>query len=138
VNSNHQKPCRRLNTFHVVALLVVVLCLGACTETEWQQVGQVLTQINNGPQTASALSLSDIDAGLKEALRVGTENVVGQLGKKDGFNADPAIRIPLPAKLAAARTMMGKIGLGGIFKELLAGHPRHDHSGCTNHFQGIG
>lgn len=118
MNSNPQKPVRRWKTFPITALLIFVLCLAACTETEWQQVGQVLTQINNGSQTGSALSLSEIDAGLKEALRVGTESVVGQLGKTDGFNVDPAIRIPLPNKLAAARTMLGRIGLGGLFNDL--------------------
>lgn len=118
VNSNPQKPVRNFKSLPVMALLVVVLCLGGCTETEWQQVGQVLTQVNNGPQAGSALSLSEIDAGLKEALRVGTESVVGQLGQTDGFNADSVIRIPLPDKLAAARNMLGQIGLGGVFNEL--------------------
>jgi hypothetical protein len=51
-------------------------------------------------------------------LRVGTGRVVGQLGKTDGFNADPVIRIPLPDKLAAARNMFGQIGLGGVFDDL--------------------
>ncbi len=118
MNSDPQKPVRKCKTFHVMTLLIVVLCLGACTETEWQQVSQVLNQVNKGPQGGSALSLSEIDAGLKEALRVGTESVVGQLGKTDGFNADPVIRIPLPSKLASARSMLGQIGLGGLFNDL--------------------
>jgi hypothetical protein len=118
VNSTTQQVACRWKTFRVATLLVVVLFLGACTETEWQQVGQVFDQINNGTQAGSALSLSEINAGLKEALRVGTGRVVGQLGKTDGFNADPAIRIPLPDKLAAARNMFGQVGLGGLFEDL--------------------
>ncbi len=118
MNSNYQKPVRRWKIFHVTSLLVVVLFLGACTQAEWQQVGQVLNQGNNGSLAGSALSLNEIGAGLKEALRVGTESVVGQLGKADGFNADPVIRIPLPDKLAAAQTMLGQIGMGGIFNDL--------------------
>ena len=33
------------------------------------------------------LSTTDITAGLREALRVGTQNVVGQIGAADGFHA---------------------------------------------------
>lgn len=100
-------------------LLSLTLLLGGCNETQWQQMGeQVMTQLGSGNQPAGALSLAEIDAGLKEALRVGTERVVGQLGKNDGFNADRAIRIPLPDKLAAARTTFGRLGLAGLFDDL--------------------
>jgi hypothetical protein len=103
----------------LVALLTLLPLISSCTEAEWQQVSQqVLTQMNTGSPNGGALSLQEIDAGLKEALRVGTERVVGQLGAIDGFNADPAIRIPLPDKLAAARDMLGRIGLAGPFNDL--------------------
>jgi hypothetical protein len=118
MNSTTQQPVRRWKAFHVTTLLLAVLFLGACTETEWQQMGQVLNQMNSGTQAGSALTIDEIDAGLREALRVGTERVVGQLGKADGFNADPTIHIPLPAKLATARSMLSQIGLGGLFNDL--------------------
>jgi hypothetical protein len=103
----------------LVVLLTLLPFISACTETEWQQVSQqVLTQMNTGSPNGGTLSLQEIDAGLKEALRVGTERVVGQLGTTDGFNADPAIRIPLPDKLAAGRDMLGRIGLAGPFNDL--------------------
>jgi hypothetical protein len=44
----------------------------------------------------TALSTADISGGLKDALRVGIDNVVTQLGQPGGFNQDPAIHIPLP------------------------------------------
>ncbi|MSQ87422.1 MAG: DUF4197 family protein [Alphaproteobacteria bacterium] len=34
---------------------------------------------------------------MRDALRVGSELVVGTLGKADGFNKSPDVRIPLPA-----------------------------------------
>jgi len=102
----------------LIVMLTFLPLVSACTETEWQQVSQqVLTQMN-GTANGGALSLQEIDAGLKEALRVGTERVVGQLGTTDGFNADPAIRIPLPDKLAAARNMLGRVGLEKPFNDL--------------------
>ncbi len=45
----------------------------------------------------------DIAAGLKEALRVGVERVVGKVGAIDGFNRDPAIHIPLPPNCRRCR-----------------------------------
>lgn len=98
-------------------LIAVTLLLGACTQTEWAQMGQALEQYGGG-QSATALSLQEIDAGLREALRVGTGRVVGQLGRHDGFNADPAIRIPLPEKLATAQALFGKVGMGSLFTDL--------------------
>ena len=50
-------------------LLILIPLIGACTEAEWQQVGQqVLTQMNTAEQNSGGLSLQEIDAGLKEAL----------------------------------------------------------------------
>lgn len=67
---------------------------------------------------ASALSNSDMIAGLKDALRVGSENVVGQLGKNDGFNADPKIHIPLPENLQKVKSALGAVGMGSMMDDL--------------------
>tara|TARA_R110002126_G_scaffold25508_12_gene87166 strand:- start:2002 stop:2769 length:768 start_codon:yes stop_codon:yes gene_type:complete len=63
---------------------------------------------------AASLSQSQIIKGLKEALRVGAERVVAQLGAPDGFNADPAIHIPLPGSLKNAQSMLRKAGLSSL------------------------
>jgi len=63
---------------------------------------------------AGALGTDQIIAGLKEALRVGAERVVSQVGAADGFNADPAIHIPLPDQLAKAQDIMRKFGLSAL------------------------
>ncbi|UCH81043.1 MAG: DUF4197 domain-containing protein [Nitrospiraceae bacterium] len=55
-------------------------------------------------------STSEIGDAFKQALRIGTENVVSQLGTIDGFNADPSIHIPLPEKLTTVKSMLSKIG----------------------------
>jgi hypothetical protein len=41
-----------------------------------------------------ALSNADINAGLKEALTRGADAAVAQLGQKDGFFGNPALKIP--------------------------------------------
>lgn len=68
--------------------------------------------------TMTGLSKSDIVAGLKDALRVGSNNVVGQLGKTDGFNADPKIHIPLPESLQTVKSTLSAIGMGGMMDDL--------------------
>ena len=102
----------------IPVLLSLVLLPSACTESEWQQVSyQVLDQLNS-QQNGGALTLYEINAGLKEALQVGTERVVVQLGQTGGFNADPVIHIPLPEKFAAARDLLGQIGMAGLLNDL--------------------
>jgi hypothetical protein len=71
---------------------------------------------SGGPQ--GALSVDNIAAGLKEALRVGSETVVSQLGKTDGFNADPAIHIPLPKNFKTVRDTLSKIGMSSMLDDL--------------------
>ncbi len=68
--------------------------------------------------TQQALSTDDIGGGLKEALRVGTENVVSSLGTTDGFNLDPQIHIPLPAQLDQVKNVLGKIGMDSMLSDL--------------------
>jgi len=62
----------------------------------------------------SVLSLDDITAGLKEALRVGSESVTRQVGGLDGYNKDSAIHIPLPENLQTVQTTLRKFGLSSF------------------------
>jgi hypothetical protein len=71
-----------------------------------------------GGTSNSPLSVAEISAGLKEALRVGSENVVQQVGVADGYNNDPKIHIPLPASITKVRNMAAKVGLQGGFDDL--------------------
>jgi Protein of unknown function (DUF4197) len=65
-----------------------------------------------------SLSTGDIAGGLKDALRVGTERVVGTLGRSDGFNASPDVHIPLPGALATVKKALSRVGAGGMTDEL--------------------
>ncbi|ANK83035.1 MAG: hypothetical protein TEF_21185 [Rhizobiales bacterium NRL2] len=64
-----------------------------------------------GGERQGGLSRSEIGAGLKEALRVGSGRVVDQVSAIDGFDADPAIHIPLPENLARAQSILGRLGM---------------------------
>ncbi len=84
----------------------------------WLQKGSDLLKTFGQQGDASTLSTEEISAGLKDALRVGTDNVVNQLGQVNGFYEDPAIRIPLPDQIDNIKSMLDKLGLSGQLQEL--------------------
>lgn len=117
--------CSSLNMLLFLLLLGTLFAMG-CTMSQaqdgWLDKGKkMMDDLNKGEDgsaTSAALSVGDINAGLKDALKVGTENVVTQLGKPDGFNADSAIHIPLPEQLASAKALLDKAGMGGSLDDL--------------------
>lgn len=66
----------------------------------------------------AALSNQDISDAFKQALSIGTDQVVGQLGQTNGFLLDPKVKIPLPAKLAQAQSLLDKVGLSYLMDDL--------------------
>lgn len=64
------------------------------------------------------LSGAEIAEGLREALKVGSERVVAQVGRLDGFNADPAIHIPLPGKLKTVQKTLKSVGFSQLADDL--------------------
>ena len=76
---------------------------------------------NRVPGTATkgaSLSQGQIGLGLKDALKVASERVIGRVGKTDGYNGDPAIRIPLPDALQRVEQPLRTVGAGGIVDDL--------------------
>ena len=100
--------------------LVSSLTLTACqTNDDWISAGQNILGSAMGQQgMATALSATEMSAGLREALNIGTGIVVNQLGQSGGFNLDPKIKIPLPASLQKVDNALSTIGLGSITKDL--------------------
>lgn len=73
-----------------------------------------------GGSATSALSNDEVGKGIKEALRVGTERLVGQLGSANGFSGDPQVRIPLPDNLKRVQSALGRFGMSGMADDLEA------------------
>lgn len=92
--------------------------LGGLTDSLNQTVAPANNKSSDNSGAISALSNSDVIAGLKDALRVGSERVVGQLGKTDGFNADPKIHIPLPDSMQRVKSTLSSIGMGSMMDDL--------------------
>lgn len=58
------------------------------------------------------LSNNDIVGGLKEALRVGTDNAVRLVSKPNGYWSNPRIRIPLPDAIEQFEPPLRMVGFG--------------------------
>lgn len=72
---------------------------------------QDMKNILGGIPTSGGLSNDDVVAGLKEALRVGTERSVEKAGATDGFWNNAIIRIPFPQEAVAVRNTLMDLGL---------------------------
>lgn len=109
--------------------LIVALCLllfqpfflqEARAQMDWLKTGtDLLKTTTKSPQAESTgLTNSEVASGLKDALRVGTETVVDQLGQADGFNADPTIHIPLPDNMQQVKKALAAVGMSSMMDDL--------------------
>jgi hypothetical protein len=65
-----------------------------------------------GSADLASLTSAESADGLKAALTQASNVAISQLGKADGFLANPEVRIPLPGKLQKASKTARKLGLG--------------------------
>jgi len=84
----------------------------------WLKKGTDLLKTFTGAAPRGDVTVEEIGAGLKDALRVGSDRVVSRLGAVHGLNADPAVHIPLPNQLDTVKSAMGKIGMAGSIEDL--------------------
>ena len=101
--------------------LAGILSLTACNTDGIQGAAKSLMNspaLSGMGTGASNLSVAQITAGLKEALNIGSNNVVTQLSKKGGFNLDPKIRIPLPPTLAKVDSALKAVGMANLTEDL--------------------
>ncbi len=82
------------------------------------QAKKALGDLTGAAPGGGILSNAEIADGLREALRVGTERVVGQVGARDGYNADPTIHIPLPGTLKDVQSVLQRFGMAGLADDL--------------------
>ncbi|NHN39395.1 DUF4197 domain-containing protein [Pseudomaricurvus alcaniphilus] len=69
---------------------------------------------SNSEQSAAAapvqLSSSDFNDALKQALALGVERAINELGKEGGYLQDVTVRIPMPALLEKTRPVLQLLG----------------------------
>jgi hypothetical protein len=104
-----------------VFLLVLFFSINPSVEaSNWFDAGKdILNRVLPSPATtSSALTRQDIIAGLKDALEIGSANVLQKVGKENGFYGDSRIHIPLPQKFQDAQTVLSRLQLSGMLDEL--------------------
>jgi hypothetical protein len=109
-------------TFLLTALAAAAAPLLARADSLLDNVTDTLGNIDStgsgGDVLGAGLSDSEIDSGLREALRVASERTVDQVGVVDGFNADPDIHIPLPASLNKVQEALRAVGMSDMADEV--------------------
>jgi hypothetical protein len=103
----------------VAALAVFALAASGCATLQ-QTMGAVFP----ADSTGGALDEPTVIAGIKEALKVGTENTVISTSKLDGFLGNELIRIALPEQMATVASTLRKVGFGSQVDELEVGMNR--------------
>jgi len=102
-----------------VFFITISLISGSAEAADnWWEKGSSLLRSFGESSKQTGISVEEIGAGLKEALRVSSENVVERLGSVDGFNKDSAIHIPLPKQLDTVKSVLAKIGMSSLLEDL--------------------
>src|ERR1700722_554891 len=109
----------------VLGLLLAAMPSAALAQNSLLNEGKsLLGNVQNGGSAGSSsgsgasLSQSQIGAGLKDALKVASQRVVSRVGKTDGYNGDPSIRIPLPDPLQKIEGPLKDVGASGMLDDL--------------------
>lgn len=102
------------------ALLVVALAGFVANAQAGGWLDKLREKIAGGQATEQSPGPAEIGSGLKEALRVGTQRVVEQLGTTGGFALDPQIHIPLPGNLEKVKGVLARVGMDSVMSDLEA------------------
>jgi hypothetical protein len=97
----------------VTAMMIVLLTALPASA----QLDQILKGL--GLSQPRGLSDAKIGSGLKEALKIGTENAVTFTGKLDGYFMNQAIKILIPEKLQTMEKTLRAVGLGPQVDEFI-------------------
>ena len=87
-------------------------------EAGWWDKAKALLKSEEAAEVTPAISTEEMGMAFKQALQIGADTVISQLGGSGGFNEDPAIHIPLPEQLESVKAMLEKFGMGGIVESL--------------------
>lgn len=101
----------------IFMLTLAVTLLAGCQNRDdlLRRVNEAAGQMAGNGQ----LSEKEIVAGLKEALKVGTQRSVDVLGRKDGYLGDMSVRILMPDSLRGAERTLRDLGQGKVVDKFI-------------------
>ncbi len=94
-------------------IFVFIICLASMQLANAQS--NIINQVQNAISGTTNLSNDEIIKGLKEALKVGTNNSTALASKLDGYYKNPKIKIPFPKE---AQNMEKQLRALGMDKEV--------------------
>jgi len=95
--------------------LVVASALLCCSLGVLAQADDIETKLEQKISRTSGngkLSQTDAANGIREAMAQGVRRAISQLGREDGFNKDPLVRILVPKQLRKAADLSRQLGAG--------------------------
>ena len=92
----------------LILLITLVVTLAACDALKYS-LQQAAKQSSQGGVTNA-----QIISGLKEALKVGTNNAVSTLGTKDGFFRNARFKIPFPPEVRHVESKLRSLGMSSL------------------------
>ena len=103
----------------VIRFFAVVVILLLTTSPVYAQIDKIFKGLTGAVGQQGELSDAKIGSGLKEALKVGTENTVNLTGKTDGYFLNEAIKILMPEKLQTLEKGLRMVGYGPQIDEFV-------------------
>ncbi|HQI44761.1 MAG TPA: DUF4197 domain-containing protein [Bacteroidales bacterium] len=97
-----------MKIIRIISIFLVFSFFSAC---KMQDLTSVINTVNNTVNSAT-LTNDDIIRGLKEALKVGTNNSVKSASVLDGFYKNALIKIPFPEEAQTMETKLRALGMG--------------------------
>ena len=79
----------------------------------------ILQELEVSTTSGPSLTTNEIINGLKEALRVGTDNAIGTLSQKDGFYGNSLLKIPFPEEVEIIEDKLRSIGLNEMVDDFV-------------------
>jgi hypothetical protein len=98
----------------MIGLVVMVMVAASAATAGYQDVLKSAQQLAGGKEPSKDHQIVD---GLKEALRVGTDNAVKGVSRLDGYYKNPEIKISLPQYVKNAESVLRAVGMGATLDE---------------------
>ena len=96
--------------FSALLVTVILFFSGCAGGSGGFPVDEIFRSVLTAP--GAGLDQQTVAAGLKEALRIGTDRTVSSTARIDGFLANTLIRIVVPEQLAPMAGVLRTVGLG--------------------------
>ena len=99
--------------------IAVLIPMVSCSQIDFNKIGKTINKDLNGINGKKPLSNDEIIAGLKEALKVGSNNAASSASKADGYFKHPVIKIPFPPEAQQMESSLRSIGMGKQVDEFI-------------------